>query len=84
MNFLTAAGFGFFGGVVRGLVGLMKLNRFTLTFRWKYFAFTVVVSAIIGMFAGMLVNADYRVSMLAGYAGIDLIEGMYKAFLRKK
>lgn len=79
MNLMYAAGFGFFGGIVRAIIGILKVKRLKAQFEWKYFAFTVVASGVIGMFAGMLVNADYRLTMLAGYAGMDLIEGLYKA-----
>jgi len=79
MNLIHAAGFGFFGGIVRAVVGLMKVHRLKVEFDWKYFTFTTLASGVIGMFAGMLLNADYRLTMLAGYAGIDLIEGVYKA-----
>jgi len=79
MNLLYASGFGFFGGVIRALVGIMKLPKLKVQFEWKYFLFTFVVSGVIGIFAGMMVNADYRLTMLAGYAGIDFIEGLYKA-----
>lgn len=79
MNLLSAAGFGFFGGVVRAIIGLLKVSDVRLHFRWKYFLFTTIASGLIGMFAGLLVSSDYRITMLAGYAGIDAIEGIYKA-----
>jgi len=78
MNLLTAAGFGFFGGIVRALVGLMKVKNIKKKFNLMYFLVTVAASGLIGTFTGMLVGADYRLSLLAGYAGIDIIEGVYK------
>jgi len=79
MNLLYAAGFGFFGGMIRALIGIMKLSKVNLKFNWSYFISSLVASGFIGMFAGLLVNSDYRLTLLAGYAGLDLIEGVYKA-----
>ena len=85
MDLFTSAGFGFFGGVVRALVGIMKLNDIQRSFRWKHLIVTLVGSAVIGAFAGILINADYRITALAGYAGTDLLEGLYKIqFMRKR
>ncbi len=69
------------GGLVRGLVGITKAQTFnpdTFKFQWKYFAVTIIVSMIVGQFAGVVFNGDWRASLLAGYAGSDLIESMYK------
>ncbi len=71
--------FGFLGGVVRSLVGLMKSNVYRRKFDAKYLLFTLVSSGIVGMAAGLLIMpADYRLVLLAGYAGTDLLEGLYK------
>ena len=83
MELIAAAGYGFFGGLVRSLVGIMKLNNIQRSFRWQHLAITLAMSGVIGMFVGMLVNADYRITMLAGYAGIDFIEGIYKSQLKR-
>jgi fluoride ion exporter CrcB/FEX len=69
------------GGLVRGLVGITKAQTFnpdTFKFQWKYFAVTVIVSMIVGQMAGLIANADWRMSLLAGYAGSDFLESMYK------
>ena len=76
---MILAYYGFLGGVVRALVGLMKSNAYRKKFEPKYLLFTLVSSGIIGMATGLLVlPADYRVVLLAGYAGTDLLEGLYK------
>ena len=77
--FLSSALFGFFGGLVRAIVGVMKLTKPKKEFNGRYLLLTLIGSGLIGMFAAMLVGADYRVALLAGYAGIDLIDGLYKA-----
>ena len=74
------------GGLVRGIVGVTKAQTFnpdTFKFQWKYFAITIVVSIIVGQMAGVVFNGDWRASLLAGYAGSDFLEGMYKIGLAR-
>lgn len=74
------------GGLVRGLVGITKAQTFDpdqFKFQWKYFAVTVIVSMIVGQMAGLIANADWRMSLLAGYAGSDFLESMYKLSMAK-
>jgi len=85
MNLLIqSALFGLIGGIVRGVVGIVKSQKSKKKFNLAYFAFTIVCSGIIGVFAGLLVSADYKLTMLAGYAGMDLIESIYKISRKKK
>ena len=39
---------------------------------------------IIGVFTGIVFNFDSRLSLLAGYAGTDILEGIYKSFKTEK
>ena len=74
------------GGLVRGIVGVTKAQTFdpkNFTFQWKYFAVTIIVSIICGQLAGLVANTDWRMSLLAGYAGSDFLESMYKLSLAK-
>lgn len=69
------------GGFVRALVGITKAKEFnptTFKFEWKVFGFTIIVSMLTGLMSGLIVNTDWRMSLLAGYAGSDLLEGLYK------
>ncbi len=69
------------GGLVRSLVGISKSQTFNLDnfkFQWKYFAFSILVSVIVGQMSGLIMNADWRMSLLAGYAGSDFLESLYK------
>lgn len=69
------------GGLVRALVGITKAQTFnpdTFKFQWKYFAITIIVSIITGQMVGLILNADWRMSLLAGYAGSDFLESLYK------
>lgn len=45
-------------------------------FEWKYFGFSLLVSAIVGVMSGIIADGDWGVSLLAGYAGTDFLEGL--------
>ncbi len=68
------------GGLTRGVIGLLKALSLRRRILWGYYAITVAVAAIIGIFTGIVFNFDYRLSLLAGYAGTDILEGIYKSF----
>jgi hypothetical protein len=51
---------------------------------WGYYAITVLVAVIIGIFTGSIFNFDPRLSLLCGYAGTDILEGIYKSFAVQK
>jgi len=72
------------GGLTRGLVGLLKAISLRRKILWGYYAVTVLVAVIIGIFVGIIFNFDYRLSLLAGYAGTDILEGIYKSFQVQK
>lgn len=69
------------GGLIRGLVGITKAKEFnptTFKFEWRMFGFTILVSMLTGLMSGLIMNVDWRMSLLAGYAGSDLLESLYK------
>ncbi len=72
------------GGLTRGFIGLLKALSLRRTILWRYYVITVVVATIIGIFTGLIFNFDYRLSLLAGYAGTDILEGIYKSFKVEK
>jgi fluoride ion exporter CrcB/FEX len=72
------------GGLTRGFIGLLKALSLRRRILWTYYTITVVVAAIIGIFVGIIFNFDYRLSLLAGYAGTDILEGIYKSFKVEK
>ena len=80
MNILLLTTFGLFGGIVRSVVGLFKHKVFTgkEKFNSKKFWFTIILSGVIGAFCALLTITDYRIALLAGYAGTDLIQGIYR------
>jgi len=72
------------GGLTRGFIGLLKALSLRRRIMWGYYAITVVVAFVIGIFIGLIFNFDYRLSLLAGYAGTDILEGIYKSFKTDK
>ncbi len=68
------------GGLTRGVVGLLKALSLRRRILWAYYLITVVIAIIIGVFIGIIFNFDPRLSLLAGYAGTDILEGIYKSF----
>ncbi len=69
------------GGLVRGLVGIYKsysASPATFKFDWKLFGFSLFVSMLVGQMSGLVFYSDWRSSLLAGYAGSDFLESLYK------
>jgi fluoride ion exporter CrcB/FEX len=77
---ILAALLGGIGGLTRGLVGLMKALSLRRKILWGYYAITVLIAVVLGIFTGMIFGFDYRLSLLAGYAGTDILESIYKSF----
>ena len=80
MSVLLLIMFGLFGGIIRSIIGLFKHKVFTgkERFNSKKFWFTIILSGMIGAFCALLTISDYRIALLAGYAGTDFIQGLYK------
>lgn len=81
---LLAGLLGGIGGVTRGVVGLLKALSLKRRILWGYYLITVLVAMIIGIFIGIVFDFDPRLSLLAGYAGTDILEGVYKSFAVQK
>jgi len=77
---LLAGVLGGLGGLTRGVVGLLKALSLRRKIIWSYYIITVLVAVVIGVFVGIIFNFDVRLSLLAGYAGTDILEGIYKSF----
>lgn len=77
---ITAGILGGVGGLTRGVVGLLKALSLRRRILWGYYTITVLVALIIGVFVGIIFDFDPRLSLLAGYAGTDILEGIYKSF----
>ena len=80
--FLTLSAFivpGATGGAVRGLVGISKnVLKDGKPFNVFRFIFSLIVAIVAGAFAATVTGGDWRIALLAGYAGSDLLESLYK------
>ena len=81
---LLAAILGGVGGLTRGFVGLLKALSMNRRVIWAYYAITLAIAVVIGIFVGIIFDFDTRLSLLAGYAGTDILEGIYKSFQVQK
>jgi len=79
---------GFLGGVIRGLMGISKYIGKTPTRKRKirrdWLVFTLLSSGGLGLLVGVFIADDVRFALLAGYAGTDFIEGLYKIKMRNR
>lgn len=79
---------GFLGGLIRAVVGMLKWQVRTPTRRMKFSAYyllaSVLLAGLLGIVAGLYIMDDPRFALLAGYAGTDFIEGVYKVKFRKR
>ncbi len=75
---LLSASFGFIGGVARSSFGVLKARKRKEKFRFKYFLVTILASGAIGVFAGLVYDKSYKTSLIAGYAGMDIVESIYQ------
>ncbi len=75
---------GLVGGATRGVVGMIKALSLKRRIIWEYYLVTLLVAMIIGLFTGIIFSFDYRLSLLAGYAGTDILEAVYKTFKTEK
>ena len=86
--FLLTVGAGFAGGLLRAVVGILKWQTRAPTkrmkFSWQYLLSSLVLAGMLGVVAGLYIENDPRFAVLAGYAGTDFIEGLYKAKFKKK
>lgn len=80
-HFATVALGGLFGGLLRGLMGLAKtlVTKKDATIHYGYFFLTLLVAMTVGVIAASLwPQSDLRLALLAGYAGSDFLESLYK------
>ncbi len=83
-SIVIAAILGGIGGLTRGAVGLLKALSLRRKILWAYYLITVAIAVIIGIFVGIVFDFDPRLSLLSGYAGTDILEGIYKSFAVQK
>lgn len=77
--------FGLVGGLIRAVVGIVKHYKINKKTKFKpiYFIITLIASAIIGALVSLSLSTNYFVNLMAGYAGIDLLENLLKIGKKK-
>ena len=78
---------GLFGGLLRGLMGIAKslITKKEESINYGYFFLSLAVSMIVGVMAASLwPEGDFRIAFLAGYAGSDFLEGLFKLKFKQK
>lgn len=78
---------GLFGGLLRGLLGVAKslITKKEESINYGYFFLSLTVSMVVGVIAASLwPEGDFRIALLAGYAGSDFLEGLYKLKFKQK
>ncbi len=73
---------GFLGGVIRGLVGITKYVNATPSkkrkVRREWIVLSLLSSGGMGLLAGVFIANDVKFALVAGYAGTDFVESMFK------
>jgi len=87
MDYLIILIAGFGGGVIRGLVGYIKhqYSYKNVGFNTPYFFTMMFLSGIIGVLTAVAVKelGSSAVAFVAGYAGGDFLENIYKIIIKK-
>ena len=80
----TAIAYGVLGGVARLCVDLIKTYQLKKKIDFRKFGFYIILIIAFGAFSGIIFGFAKQLSFLGGYSGMDLIDGYYKHFKRKK
>ncbi len=88
--------FGFLGGVIRGVVGIVKytLSYKDVQMRWGYFGGTALVSGLVGLASAWVVKElgitflgaetlSPAIALIVGYAGGDFLENVVKIITKE-
>ena len=76
--------FGFIGAFVRVLVSLLKTYSNEKKIFLNIFMLYALTALLVGVVSGILLGFDKPLALLGGYAGLDLIDGYQKMFLKRK
>lgn len=87
---------GFIGGVIRGIVGIIKyaLSYKDVKFNWFYFGGITFISGLIGLASAWIISdlgltfegiagVSPAIALIAGYAGGDFLENIFKVLMKK-
>lgn len=76
--------YGILGSIARLLVSFLKSYKSNGRINIGKFGFYTIVVLLAGAFSGIVLGSGKQLSFLGGYAGLDLLDGYYKSFKRKK
>ncbi len=87
---------GFFGGIIRGIVGVVKYTRAykDVQMRYWYFGISIFITGLIGLICAWIVKdlgitfleiqtISPTIALIVGYAGGDFIENIFKILIKK-
>ena len=82
---------GFIGGIIRGVVGILKylLSYKDVQMKWGYFGGMALVSGLIGLVSAWVIHElgvafvgietmSPAIALIVGYAGGDFLENIFK------
>lgn len=77
---------GLVGGALRGIVGIAKslILKRDEEINYGWFFVSVAVAMAIGVIAALFMEGDFKIALLAGYAGTDLLESLVKLRFKDK
>lgn len=79
---------GFLGGIIRGFLGIAKHIRSSPSrkkkIRLDYIIVELLAAGGIGLLVGVFIADDVRFALLAGYAGTDFLESLFKIKMGRK
>ena len=79
---------GFLGGFIRGIVGVTRHIVGTPTKKKKIRKDWIVLSLLssggMGLLAGVFIAEDIKFALLAGYAGTDFVENLFKIKMKER
>lgn len=87
---------GFVGGLIRGIIGILKYiySYKDVQIKWGYFTGTATVSGLIGLAAAWIIyemgvsftgieNLSPAIALIVGYAGGDFLENIFKTIMKQ-
>jgi len=73
--------FGLFGGIIRVLIGFAKSYEYGFVPQRAWL--TLILSALCGALAAILIAEDPKVAVIAGLGGPDMVEALWKGLAKK-
>lgn len=77
---------GLIGGALRGVIGISKtlVTKKEDKINYGWFFVSICVAMAIGVIAATFMGGGLQVALLAGYAGSDLLESLFKLKFKEK